>query len=82
MIQLASICHDLKTPLNCISNTCQILREFILSWDPDLINYIKNFDISLDFIFSMIEDIQDLAKFSGNQKFTLTNDFFDLRKFV
>jgi hypothetical protein len=54
----------------------------VLCSDPELINYIKNFDISLEFIFSMIEDIQDLAKFSGNSKFTLSNEFFDLRKFV
>ena len=44
--------------------------------------YIKNFDISLEFIFSMIEDIQDLAKFSGNQKFSLTNDYFNVRNFI
>jgi signal transduction histidine kinase len=62
---LASILHDLKTPLNCISGTSQILRAFVETDQPILMPYIKNFDLSLEFIFSMIEDIQDLAKFSG-----------------
>jgi hypothetical protein len=43
--------------------------------DPMLGQSIKNFDLSLEMIFSIIEDIQDLAKFTGNQMFTLTNDY-------
>jgi len=66
MLQLASILHDLKTPLNCISGTSQIFKILIEEKQPDLMGHLKNFDLSLDFIFSMIEDIQDLAKFSGN----------------
>ena len=50
--------------------------------DPMLGQSIKNFDLSLEMIFSIIEDIQDLAKFTGNQMFTLTNDFFNMREFV
>ncbi len=44
--------------------------------------YLRNFDLSLEFIFAMIEDIQDLAKFSGSQNFSLTNEFFEVRGFL
>jgi hypothetical protein len=33
---------------------------------PDFLPYLKQFDLSFEFIFSMIEDIQDLAKFNNN----------------
>ena len=49
---------------------------------PELLPYWKNFDLSFEFIFSMIEDIQDLAKFNNNQKFSLVNEYFDIREFL
>lgn len=44
--------------------------------------YMKNFDLSIEFIFSMIEDIQDLAKFDNGQKFILNNEYINAREFV
>jgi len=43
---------------------------------------MKNISMSFEFIFSMIEDIQDLAKFNNNQAFSLANDFFNIRSFL
>jgi signal transduction histidine kinase len=43
---------------------------------------MKNIDINMEFIFQMIEDIQDLAKFNNNQKFTLQNEYFNVREFL
>ena len=49
---------------------------------PELLPFWKNFDLSFEFIFSMIEDIQDLAKFNNNQKFSLVNEYFEIREFL
>ena len=56
MIQLASIVHDLKTPLNCIQGTINIIR-LLVEQQPGLVQYMKNIERSFEFIFSMIEDI-------------------------
>lgn len=43
----------------------------------------KNCHVSMAFIFSMIEDIQDLAKFSkGNQMFSIQPAFFNTNRFL
>ena len=65
MIQLASIVHDLKTPLNCIQGTINIIK-LLIEQQPGLMQYMKNINRSFEFIFSMIEDIQDLAQFNNN----------------
>jgi signal transduction histidine kinase len=65
MIQLASIVHDLKTPLNCIQGTINIIK-LLVEQQPGLVQYMKNINRSFEFIFSMIEDIQDLAQFNNN----------------
>ena len=82
MLQLASIVHDLKTPLNCIQGSSWIFKILIENQVPDLLPYMKQFDLSFEFIFSMIEDIQDMAKFNNNQNFSLVNEFFKIRDFL
>lgn len=39
---------------------------------------LKNINMSFEFIFSMIDDIQDLAKFTDNQNFTMKNEIFSV----
>ena len=81
MLQLASIVHDLKTPLNCINSTIKMMK-------PDLVTdevselALKNINISFEFIFGMIEDIQDMAKFDNNQNFSLNPELFNIRTFL
>ena len=53
-----------------------------LDEQEDLKQYMKNINLSFEFIFSMIEDIQDLAKFNNNQNFSLNNDEFNIRDFL
>ena len=54
----------------------------ILVDNQAMAKYIKYIDMSFEFIMSMIEDIEDLAKFENNQKFTLNNEFFNFRSFI
>ena len=61
--------------------TSYIIKESIED-KPELMQYMKNFNLSFEFIFSMIEDIQDLAKFNNNQKFNIECEFFNIREFV
>jgi len=81
MLQLASIVHDLKTPLNCINATIQMLKPVLIT-DEITESSLKNINISFEFIFSMIEDIQDMAKFDNNQDFQLVNELFNIRSFL
>lgn len=48
----------------------------------DLNQYLKNINLSFEFIFSLIEDIQDLAKFSNNQQFQIYPENFNIRDFL
>lgn len=50
--------------------------------EPMIMQFISNINISFEFLFSMIEDIQDLAKFNNNQEFTLDNEFMDIQKLI
>lgn len=43
---------------------------------------MKNINLSFEFIFSMIEDIQDLAKFTNDQNFSLEEAYFNIREFL
>ena len=58
-----------------------MIKNIIIN-DQAMVKYIKNIDMSFEFIMSMIEDIQDLAKFGNNQNFTLNNEFFNVRSFI
>lgn len=66
MIQLAQVVHDLKTPMSCIKLTINLVRMMIEDQNPEVTQLIKNINVSFEFIFQMIEDIQDLAKFSND----------------
>jgi signal transduction histidine kinase len=79
MLQLAQIVHDLKTPLNCIKLTTQMF-SMGAGQDREIQQQMKQMKIQFEFIFSMIEDIQDLAKFNNNQKFTLNKEYFNVTK--
>lgn len=76
MIQLAQVVHDLKTPMSCVKLTINLVRMMIEDSNPEVTQLIKNINVSFEFIFQMIEDIQDLAKFSNNQTFTFNNELF------
>jgi len=57
MLQLATIVHDLKTPLNCISGTVQIFKSILEMKNPEFSRNMRGIDSSFEFLFSMIEDI-------------------------
>jgi signal transduction histidine kinase len=77
MLRLAQIVHDLKTPLHCIQMTIKFLRSLMSVDQSEITELFKSMNISFDYVFSMIEDIQDLAKYNDGQKFTLNEEFFD-----
>ena len=81
-MQLASIVHDLKTPLYCIQGTISIVSSLLQDDNTVLTQYLAKINTSFDFIFSMIEDIQDLAQFNNNQHFSINNETVPVRPFL
>ena len=88
VLQLASIVHDLKTPLNCIQGSIWIIKHSLLkelkqtTEKNQMLKYLKNFDISFEFLFSMIEDIQDLAKLNNNHQLSIECQQFNVKDFL
>ena len=64
MIQLASIMHDLKVPLSCVKVAKNVIRASIKNEKDKLKKCFRNIDVSISFLFNMIEDLQDLAKYA------------------
>ena len=81
IVQLAQIAHDLKSPLRCIQSSSSLIQSLIAE-SPEVQTLGRNIHTNFEFIFSMIEDVQDLAKLTTCTTLSLTIDHFSLRDLV
>lgn len=81
IVQLAQIAHDLKSPLRCIYSSISLIQNLIED-SPEVRNLSQNINTNFEFIFSMIEDVQDLAKLTTCSTLSLTIDDFNIRDLV
>ena len=75
---LASVSHDLRTPLNCIMGNLDLMEELN---DFGLVKYIQTSQCSCKILLSLINDILDYSQIS-NKKLKLSIDFFPLEEMI
>lgn len=76
---LASMAHDLRTPLNGLYGMTQILYEKVKDLDSDFI--FENIKKSKDTLIRLIDDILSYAKLEAG-KFELITEAFNLRQVI
>lgn len=81
-----SLCHELKTPINCVSNMLDLIQDNMneknLSNDNKLIlDYLSSAIITTDLLMSVIHDLLDFFSFSSDL-FSLDLNIFNLEKTV
>ena len=55
-----------------------MIQQMVGDTNPEVDSMVGNINVSFEFIFQMIEDSQDLAKFSNSQKVSLNNKNFSI----
>ena len=76
---LASVSHDLRTPLNCIMGILEILNEEIN--DCKLLQFVDTAQSSSKMLLSLINDILDYRLLSNN-KLKLKSELFKLNDMI
>lgn len=79
-----SLCHELKTPINCVSNMLDLIQDNI--YDENLsknnkviLDYLSSAIVTTDLLMSVIHDLLDYFSFSSDL-FSLDLKFFNLEK--
>ena len=75
---LASVSHDLRTPLNCIMGNLDLMEELN---DFGILKCVQTTQSSCKILLSLINDILDYSQIS-NKKLKLNNDFFSLEEMI
>lgn len=76
---LASVSHDLRTPLNCIMGFLELLGEKI--HEKKLVKYIQTAQNSSKMLLSLINDILDSSQIS-NKKLKLNYEYFYVEEII
>lgn len=76
---LASVSHDLRTPLNCIMGFLELLGEQI--HEKKLVKYIQTAQNSSKMLLSLINDILDSSQIS-NKKLKLNYEHFYVEEII
>ena len=76
---LASVSHDLRTPLNCIMGILEMLNEEIKN--SELLKYIYTAQSSSKMLLSLINDILDYSQIS-NKKLKLNLEYFEFDQLI
>ncbi len=81
---LARMSHEIRTPMNAIIGMTNIAKRKLeagVMVKNELIAHIKQIEISAKHLLGLLNDILDISKIEAG-KIELTNDTFDLPKFV
>ena len=76
---LASMSHDIRTPMNAIIGMAELLSETPLN--PEQKKYIKVFQESSESLLSLMDNILDFSKIEAGQV-KIEDVYFRLRKFI
>ncbi|NLK62200.1 MAG: response regulator [Fusobacteria bacterium] len=74
---LANMSHEIRTPLNGIVGNIELLK--LTKTDLEQDEYIKNIDISIDNLVSIINDILDISKIEEG-RYNIDNEKGNLKK--
>ena len=74
---LANMSHEIRTPLNGIVGNIELLK--LTKTDLEQDEYIKNIDISIDNLVSIINDILDISKIE-EVRYNIDNEKGNLKK--
>lgn len=74
-IMFTSINHELRTPINAIQNSLQILKPFL---SPIAIQYFEICESSSKFLLSLVNDTLDFAQLQAG-KFKMNYENVNLR---